>query len=94
MYFSVQISQEQDGHYRAVCPELGLSTRDTDQGIAVDKLKTLILEWLSENVDLYSANNEAGYMVTNSSQDQGEYAILNADDGLKLLHIPRQKRFH
>ncbi len=94
MYFSVQISQEQDGHYRALCPELGLSTRDTDQTAAVDKLKTLILDWLSESVELYSANPESGYLMTNAAQSPGEYAILNADDGLKLLHIPRHKWVH
>jgi hypothetical protein len=94
MYFSVQISREEDGHYRAVCPELGISTRDIDPDIAVDKLKTLILEWLSENAELYSQNADAASAIFNQQDAPSEYALLNGDDGLRLLYIPRHTYKH
>jgi hypothetical protein len=94
MYFSVQISREEDGHYRAVCPELGLSTRDSDPDIAVDKLKSLILEWLTENAALYSQNSDNGLSAFNQQGIPSEFAVLNGNDGLRLLFIPRHTYIH
>jgi len=94
MYFSVQISREDDGNYRAVCPELGLSTRDSNPDTAVDKLKSLILEWLTENAELYNQNADSGFPALNQQGTPSEFAVLNANDGLRLLFIPRHTYIH
>jgi hypothetical protein len=94
MYFTVQISREEDGHYRAVCPELGLSTRDSNPDIAVDKLKTLILGWLSENAELYNQNADGEFPAFSQQGVPSEFAVLNGNDGLRLLYIPRHTNIH
>jgi hypothetical protein len=85
MQFTVKISQE-DGQYRALCPELGLSAFDADADSAVDKLKSLILDFLTSAANLYpeELDDEAGQL-----EQLGEYSMLNGEDGMKLLYSPR-----
>ncbi|NLF39743.1 hypothetical protein GX586_09880 [bacterium] len=82
----MQISQDDRGQFRALCPELGVSTLDTDRTNAVDRLKSLIFDWLlaqSEAIDRESKADGDG-------DDGTDYAVLTSEDTLKLVHIPRR----
>jgi hypothetical protein len=85
MQFTVKLSQD-DGRYRALCPELGLSAFDADADSAVDKLKSQILEFLCSAADIFP--DEYEYDV-GRSESVGEFSMLNGAEGLTLLYTPR-----
>ena len=85
MQFTVKLSEE-GGKYRALCPELGLSAFDAEAEGAVDKLKSLIVDFLSSAADLYpdDYDDEPGL-----PEPPGEFSMLDGEDGIKLLYSPR-----
>jgi hypothetical protein len=90
MQLTMQISRDDQGQYRALCPELGVSTLDTDRKGAVDKLKTLIFDWLLAQSQAINEESDAGTASDDFDECLGEFAVLNGDDSLKLVRLPRR----
>jgi len=89
MQLTMKISQDDDGQYRALCPELGISTRAADRLGAADRLKTMILDFLVYDADVQAlGDDDADAPVA----PRDGFAMLNGDDGVKLLIIPRRSR--
>lgn len=47
MHVTVQVSRNDDGSFRALCPELGLRSCDADQRQALDRLTSMIFEYVT-----------------------------------------------
>lgn len=94
MQFTVEVSREDDGQYRAQCPELGISTLDADLDAAVDRLKTMILEWLTSNAEISCEDLDSDFGFSTDGRWESEYAILYGEDGMKMLYVPRRVHIH
>jgi hypothetical protein len=89
MQLTMKISRDDDGQYRALCPELGISTRAADRRGAADRLTSMILDFLVYDADVQAlGDDDAGA----PSMPRDGFAMLNGDDGVKLLVIPRRSR--
>ncbi len=47
MHVTVELSRDDNGSFRALCPELGLRSCDADRRQALDRLTMMIFEYLT-----------------------------------------------
>jgi len=47
MHVTVELSRDDNGSFRALCPELGLRSCDVDQRQALDRLTSMIFEYVT-----------------------------------------------
>ena len=95
MQLTVRVSREDDGAYRALCPELGLTAYGENPRNAVDKLKIMILEWVVSTSDEDEMDDRVELMLGGPDASvRRSFALLSTEEGVKLLYIPERKTRH
>jgi hypothetical protein len=93
MQLTLKVTQDDRGQFCARCPELGISTTAQDKPGAVDRLKTMILEALTYDPEVWMAD-----LADDGTADDGPCrdmrALLCGDDGIKCLILPHHQRLH
>ena len=90
MFFSVRVSLERDGKYKAICSELGFTARDADRTTAIEKVEFLIAEWLVASKEITDDLYVDEFCENRCLK--GIFSMLKINDDRKLLFIPRQVR--
>lgn len=80
MHLTVELSRDANGAFRALCPELGLRSCDADQRQAVDRLTSMIFEYVT--IETWHGRDDAAGPVWAS------VLVLHAD-GAKVVCSPR-----
>jgi len=92
MFFSVQVSLERDGKYKAMCPELGFTIKDSDKAAAIEKIEFMIAEWLVASKDVIIEELYPNFSYCESHYMHGTFSMLKINNDRKLLFIPRLMR--
>lgn len=92
MQLTVKVARDDHGQFCARCPELGISTTARDEPGAVDRLKTMILETLTYDPEVWMAD-----LADDGTRDRpchDMFALLRGDDGVKYMILPHHQRLH
>ena len=94
MQFTLELTQKNDGQYRAFCSELGISVIDPDPDTAISRLQEIIFEDFFESSEMILEDIDQAPYNRQEKVKLPQYVVLRNDDEVKTFYLPKHTSVH